>query len=142
MVQVYAFGAPRRKKHFFGIVHFKHIRTRYQKRLLVAYLGVQVCAFGATGQKYTFFALCISTTPTIGVQKHCRWHIWCGGVCVRGATPKCTFFGMMHFKQTHTKYPKKMLVTYLVPRYARSGRNAKSHILWHCEFQWGGGGGG
>ena len=37
-----------------------------------------------------------------------------------------TFFGIVPFKHTHTRYPKTMVVAYLVPRYARLGRHTKT----------------
>ena len=79
-------------------------------------------------------ALCISNTPILGIQKHCRLNISCRGMRVWGATPKPHTFGIVHFKYTHTRYPEILWVTYLVKRYARLGRQAKNaHFLAVCS---------
>ena len=39
------------------------------------------------------------------------------------------FFGAVHFKHTHSRYPSTLLVTYLVQRYARSGRHPKNALF-------------
>ena len=54
------------------------------------------------------------------------WHIWFTGMCVLGATPRVYFVGILHFKHIHTRYPKTLLVAYLVQRYARLGRHPTS----------------
>ena len=130
--EVCALGAPRQRRTFFGMVHFKHLHTKYPKTLLLAYL-VQWYALGAPHQKRTFLVWCISNTPMLGIQKHCCCDIWCRGMRAWGATPKAHIFGMVHFKQPHTRYPKTLLLRYLVQRCARLGRHAKSaHFLVLC----------
>ena len=37
-----------------------------------------------------------------------------------------TIFGMVHFKHTHTRHPKTLLLAYWVPKYVRLGRHIKA----------------
>ena len=57
-------------------------------------------------------------------------------VCAFGApAPKHTFFGIVHFKHTHTRHPKTVLVAYIVQVYASWGATPKPHFFWYCVFQ-------
>ena len=48
---------------------------------------------------------------------------------VCGAAPRMHFFGIVHFKHTHTGYSKILLVACLVHKYAHLGRHAKKRTF-------------
>ena len=89
------------KPHIFAIVHFKHIHTSFRKTTLLAYLVQRYARLGRHVETPQFLALCISNTPTLGIQKQCCWHVGCGGMCVWGAMSKSHNFCHCAF-QTHT----------------------------------------
>ena len=98
--EVCAFGEPRQNPTIFGFVHSKHTHTRYPKTLLLAYLVQRYVRLGRHLKNPQFLALCISNTPILGIQKHCRWSIWCRDARVWGATSNPHNFRHCPF-QTH-----------------------------------------
>ena len=112
--------------HFFGIVHFKQNCTRYQKTLSVASF-VLGCARSARHTRITqSLASCISNTPILRIQKPFCWQFGGRGTCGQRAAPKTYIFGIVHFKHTHTRYPKTPLIAILVQRHVRSARHTKN----------------
>ena len=107
-------------------VYQTHTHTGYPEPLLLACLVQRYVRLGRHAKNAHCMALYISNTPIVGIQKHCCWHTWCRGTCVWGATPKQQICGIVHFKQTHTRYPKTLLLAYLVQTYACLGRQAKN----------------
>ena len=57
---------------------------------------------GATLQPPHFLALFIANTQILSIQKHCRWHIWCRGMCVWGAMRKTHIF--VHYASQTSRY--------------------------------------
>ena len=87
--------------HMFGIVHFKTTHTRHPETLLVVRFVQRYACSARHPQNAHLLALCLSNTPTVGIQKYFWWHIWCRSMHVWGATPRVHIFWHRAF-QKHT----------------------------------------
>ena len=82
--------------------------------------------WGATPTPHIFWHSAFQTPP-YWVSKNTNAGIFGAEVCAHGAPRQLpTLFGILHFKHTHTGYPKTLLLTYVVQKYARLGRHAKT----------------
>ena len=129
--EVCTFRAPPQERTFSGLVHFKHTRSRYLTTLLVAY-WVQRCVLSGrhpTSAHFGHRAFQAHPYQIPGIQKPLWWYVWCRGMQVRGATARLHFFGIVLFKHTRSRYPKTLLVAYLVQRYRCLGRHTQE-----CTF--------
>ena len=78
-----------------------------------------------------FMALCISNTPTLGIQRQVCWHFCCTGMCVQRAPhERHNFFGIVHCIRTHTRYPKALLIARLVQTYVPLARRTIKHAFF------------
>ena len=93
--------------------------------------GMRVWA--ATPKQHTFWHCAFQTHP-YHVSRNTAGGIFGAEVCPFGEPrQKRTFFGIVHFKYNHTRYPKIMLVACLVRRYAHFGRHPKNtHFMAFC----------
>ena len=116
--------------------HFLAFQT-HSKGNCVATSGAQVWAFGALNQEKHVSALRISETPILGTERCSCWHFWCRIMCVQCATPEPYFFGIVHFKHTHTICPNTILVALLMQRYAHfAGHTKNTHFPTLSSALW------
>ena len=92
-------------------------------------------AWGATPKTNNFWHGAFQTRP-YQASKNTAGGIFGAEVCALGAPrQKRTFYGIVHFKDTHTSYPKTLRVAYLVQSYVLGVPRQKRTVLWHCAIQ-------
>ena len=89
--------------------------------------GTEECAFGAPHQNLFNFRCSAFPTHPYWVYRNAVAGIFGAEVYAVGAPRQNpTDFGIVHFKFAHTRYPKALLLAYLVRTYVRLGRHVET----------------
>ena len=134
--EICVFGAPRQNPKTFGIVHFKHTHTMYPKTLLPAHLVQRYVRLGRHVRTVQFLALCISSTPIQGIQKHCCWHVLVQRYVCLGRHVKTPQFLALCMSNTHLLGIQKHCCWHICcTGMCVWGATSEPYLVWHCSFQ-------
>ena len=118
------------KPHFFGMCISNTPILGIQKHCCWHSWCAGMCAWDAAPKFHNFWH-CAFQNPPHWASENTVAGIFVAEECTFGA-PRQTlnFLGFVHFKHTHTRYPKALLVAYLVQRHAHLRRHANRPTIF------------